>query len=450
MKKLAIACLVASSLFAHSPKLIKNTNNHQKLTLNTGINYAKVMKYLQNNGHDVMGVDFKNKLIDIYVNPLSLKEISHLYKIEGRQKISKARVDERYLNPEEVKDILKSTHQKYPNITKLINVGESLEGQEIWAIKISDQPQTDDPSEPNILFNGMHHAREVMTAEVTTDIVTYLTSQYSKSEQVRNWVDANEIYILPMLNVDGNTKVWEGQNMWRKNTRGGYGVDLNRNYPTDWNKCGGSSGWRTSSQYRGSEPASEPETNVLMKFVSDIKPVFNISYHAYSELVIYPKGCKGERTENRAVVEGIGKEMAQALDYSPGTGWELLYSVDGSDIDWMWAEQQVIPYVIEVSPRSDGFQPNYAKRDPTVKRNRKGWQYLLNRLNGAGLHGVTDKYTRIEYTRKEDNKEFSYNINPDGSYHIITTPGQYDITFIGEGQNYTTSIDISKKITVKH
>lgn len=431
IRKITVATLLTYSVFGHGAKHIEQG---KKIVIEAGQSYQTLMKSLQEKGQDVLGVDLKANMIDAVVDSDFLKELkSRNVKFKALDELNiKAKLDERYLNPTEVESFLKNINKRYPTLTKLINVGNSYEGRPIWAIKISDDASIDDPKEPSVLFNGMHHAREIMTPEVTTDIVKYLVENYKVNSQVKKWVDNNEIYVLPMLNVDGNTKVWEGSKMWRKNTRGGYGVDINRNYPTNWNACGGSSGWRSSQQYRGSEAASEPETNVLMNFVSAIKPVFNISYHAYSELVIYPYGCKGQRTANRDVVEGIGKELGRVLNYVPGTSWETLYSVDGSDIDWMYQEEQVIPYVIEVSPRSDGFQPSYEKRDPTVEHNRQGWQLLLDRLDSSSIHGVS-KNNKVINISKLDSNEFTayqdYKINPDGSFHIILSPGTYKVEF---------------------
>src|SRR5690606_35297117 len=127
------------------------------------------------------------------------------------------------------------------------------------------------------------------------------------------------------------------------------GVDLNRNYPKGWGSCNGSSGSRTSDTYRGEAPASEPETQAMMKLIQKIRPVFDISYHSYSELVLYPFGCRGQKTQTEEVVAKIGREMGTLLKYEPGTPWEILYSADGGDIDWMYDEYQVIPYVIEIN-----------------------------------------------------------------------------------------------------
>lgn len=421
--------LLSLSIQAHS----SGSNPSKVLTINAKSNYAKTLKILHKEGFDVLGVDIKNELIDVALTKEEFNDFKsyNFQVLEERNDALTASIDERYMNSQEVASFIEEYAKKYPAIAKKINLGETLEGRNIFAMKISDNVDLDEASEPSVLFNGMHHSREIMTVEVTTDIIKELLTKYGKDDKVTHWVDSNEIYVLPIVNIDGNVKVWEGENMWRKNARGGYGVDINRNYPTNWNACNGSSGWKYSQTYRGSEAASEPETNVLMNFVSMIKPVFNISYHAYSELVIYPYGCKGQRTANKEVVEGIGKELGATLNYVPGTSWETLYSVDGSDIDWMYQEEQVIPYVIEVSPRSDGFQPPYSKRDATVELNRKGWQLLLDKLDGPMVRGIKKDAKTIKVI--SENFETQYRINPDGSYFVVLPKGSkiqdFEISF---------------------
>ena len=123
-----------------------------------------------------------------------------------------------------------------------------------------------------------------------------------------------------------------------------------------------------------------------MGLVANIKPVFDISYHSYSELVLYPYGCQGQRTETHQIISKIGRKIGQILDYRPGTPWEILYGVDGGDVDWMYAAHQVIPYVIELNSSREGFQPNYSEwRDVTMNQTRAGWQHLLERLDGPGV-----------------------------------------------------------------
>lgn len=176
----------------------------------------------------------------------------------------------------------------------------------------------------------------------------------------------------------------------------------------------------------------------MMKFIKNIRPVFDISYHAYSQLVIYPYGCRGQKTQTKEVVEKIGKELASLLDYTPGTAWETLYNADGGDIDWMYEAYQVIPYVLEVNSSRNGFHPDFEKRDPTVKRNRKGWQHLLNRVQGSGVRGVfqvnneTKEFKIKAYKVKGKSRELfqDYVGHMTGAYHLVLNPGKYELDFI--------------------
>lgn len=418
--------------------------------------YPAQMRALQTLGFDIAGVDFDAKTVDLIVDHKELEYARNLLEKGefGLSELAKTLApDSDYQTPEELADKLREFANAYPEIAQLESIGKSLEGRDIWALKISDNPHVREQEEPTILFNAMHHAREVMTTEVALDTIDYLLGRYGTDNKVTGWVDNNEIWVVPMLNPDGNHKVWHSDSMWRKNARGGYGVDINRNYPYAWNSCGGSSGNRYSQSYRGSSPASEPETNALMNLVARIRPVFSISYHSYSEMVLYPYGCSGKHSENRKIVAGIGKEIAERLPsddnprkhYRFGTPWEILYAVDGGDIDWMHHEYGVLPYVIELNSSRQGFQPSFSRwRQPTVEKVRASWSYLLDRLEGPGIRGriaLNDAPLKegvtIEVKAKgaKSSSEDQHFVKSDGSYHIILEPGIYEITFQVEGRS---------------
>lgn len=436
---LAVACFVAGNVMASEAMIVR-------------FDLTDSMKnYLRANEFDITGVDYKTMEIEALLTHEELQRISSQktkIKFSFPQSLLMA-PDEEYKNPNEIEDFVKEIHARFPHITELYTIGKSLEGRDIWAIKISDNPNRDE-TEPVFLVNAMHHAREVMTPEITTDMIEYLVTNYGVRPEVTRWVDNTEIWVVPMFNVDGNNKMWNENSMWRKNTRNGHGVDINRNYPTGWNSCGGSSSSTSAQDYRGTAPASEPETRAMMNLVAAIKPVFNISYHSYSEIVIYPFGCRPHRTPTEAAVESIGAEIGKLIGYKPGTAWELLYNADGGDIDWMYTEHQVIPYVIEVnSGAQGGFHPSYARmRDKTVLKNRPGWMHLLNKLQGPSLQGVvrSRNFRTIKIMKSGQNQVVQYyRINPDGSYFVILNPGRYDVIFEGSKTQAFTGIEISSR-----
>lgn len=410
-----------------------------------------IRDYLRANEFDITGVNYKTKEIEALLTPSELQKIQ----------FQKARIsfsfpqhlavapDKEYKNPAEIEAFIKDINVRFPELTEVKSIGKSLEGRDIWAIKITGTNE-EVRTKPVFFVNGMHHAREVMTPEITTDMIDYLTSRYGNDESVTRWLDSTVVWVVPMFNVDGNNKMWNQDSMWRKNTRNGHGVDINRNYPSAWNTCRGSSGSSWAQDYRGASAGSEPETQAMMNFIASIKPVFSISYHSYSEIVIYPFGCSPKRTPALEAVETIGVEIGKKIDYKPGTSWELLYNVDGGDIDWMYSEHQVIPYVIEVNSTGEGFHPSYSKwRDKTVERNRVGWMHLLDRLQGAGISGkvAQGEYSVIRIARPGDKVPFqNYKINPDGTFHVIMKPGKYDFIFEGSTKTRSfTNIDVTNK-----
>lgn len=438
----------------HGPDFFKNWSSLASIKTDDIQNTFRTLSELD---IDIAGVDYNNQHVDVLLSDYDFETLkSKGMQVEIRETKGITRgPDEEYKNPEEIATIVKNFSVSYPHLTKMVSIGKSLEGRDIWALKISDNADLDEPHEPAVLFNSMHHAREVMTPEISIDIIEYLLTRYETDIVVKNWVDNNEIWIIPMFNVDGNHKMWNSDKWWRKNTRDGHGVDLNRNYPTGWNKCNGSSGRRSSQTYRGSAPASEPETQAMMSFIENIRPVFDISYHSYSELVIFPFGCRGERTATKEVVEKVGKEIADKLGYKPGTAWELLYNADGGDIDWMYEAYQVIPYVIEVNSSRQGFQPSYSKwRDVTVEKNRAGWMHILDRVGESGVRGVVNHSTNntnltVDISKFEAPEVLfqTYKVQKNGLFHIVLNPGTYTLKFKDKDQLLKTKkIKVSEKL----
>ena len=181
-------------------------------------------------------------------------------------------------------------------------MGFSREGRAILAVKISDEPDIDDPAEPAVLFMSLHHAREHLTVEMALEIIRLFTEGYGHDPVLTNLVNTREIWVLPNINPDGGeydieTGVYR---YWRKNRRFNgldslgnsiFGVDLNRNYGYRWSLEPGSSGTPSDETYRGPAAFSEPETLAVRDFVlahPDITAA--ITFHTYAELILYPYG----------------------------------------------------------------------------------------------------------------------------------------------------------------
>lgn len=416
---------------------------------------------------DIAGQDVKRGTVDIIGSTdyfLLLKQEGYPVEIVERQGAT-SKLDERYLKPDEILTVIKQVADTYPNLVHVEEIGKTIKGRPILAIRLSTPENI--KYKPAVLFNAMHHAREVMTSEVAIDILLYLTKNFENPDTplVTEWLSNLAIWIVPQVNPDGNFIVWSSDNWWRKNAHGDdsgiWGVDINRNYPYMWAKCNGSSGNPGSQTYRGEGPGSEPETQAMMNLVKRENMVMSISYHTYSELVIPPYGCTNRYTPERAIVDQVGSSLASLLKsdegkgtYAYGPAWSILYPVDGDDISWMYNEVNTLAYVIEVNSSSQGFQPNYDEwRNKTVAGQRPGWQMFLNRvLAGPQMRGrVLDAKTgepvdaeiRIEGAPYLDEKP---RMAKNGYYYKILIPGSFEISFKAPGyQSQTVAISIGSE-----
>lgn len=355
------------------------------------------MAWLKQNDYDIAGVKWQQGIVEVITNQAGLDRLTQyripfqIYRTHtpGVEEVNK--LDPRYLNPQKVEEKLKKINAQFPNETRLEQIGTSNQGRPIWALLISKNPKRNDPAflaKPTLILDGMHHAREVMTSEIVMDVADVILSMKRTNSPWNQLIEAWNVWIVPMLNVDGNNIVWTKDNMWRKNARGNgnsvYGVDLNRNYSYAWNSCNGSSGSTSSDTYRGPSAASEPETQALSKLGLMTIPTASLSYHSYSELVLYPYGCQGAFTGENALHQKVGGELAQMLPsdsnrgtYTAGTPWKLLYSVDGDSMGFMHSEFGALSFTFEVN---QSFQPDYAVREPTLLKHRKAWAYFIQRM----------------------------------------------------------------------
>ena len=263
----------------------------------------------------------------------------------------------------------------HPNLVSLRSIGKSYQGRDIWAVKISDNPGSDE-AEPEALFTCNQHAREHLTVEMCLHIIKRYTDNYASNSAIKNTVDNREIWVIPSVNPDGaEYDIATGSfRAWRKNRQPNStstGTDPNRNWGHQWGCCGGSSGSGSSDTYRGTAAFSAPEVARVRDFtnsrvvggVQQIKG--HIDFHTFSELVLWPFGHTHDTvTEGMTQAEydrfqSIGRQMAASNGYTPDQS-SGLYVTDGDINDWMWGQHKVLSYCFEMYPSGggiDGFYP---------------------------------------------------------------------------------------------
>ncbi|MGB2684171.1 MAG: M14 family zinc carboxypeptidase, partial [Olleya sp.] len=178
--------------------------------------------------------------------------------------------------------------------------------QTINYIRITgNESATAEGTKPQILFTSMIHSREVSALMNNIYFMWYLIENYNTNDAIKELVDNNELYFVPVVNPDGLR--WNehlspgGGGMQRKNLRPNTGstsnstslrgVDLNRNFDYYWDYNDvGSSGSPTSNLYRGPSAASEPETQIMVDFITNRNFKTGVWNHSYANSVPHPYG----------------------------------------------------------------------------------------------------------------------------------------------------------------
>lgn len=349
----------------------------------------------------------------------------------------------------EIESKLQNTASTYNNITSLFSLGQSYEGRDIWCLEISDNPGVDE-GETELIFIGLHHAREWPSVVVSLFIIEQLTHEYGFTPTITQYVNTRRIWVIPCLNPDGYHYCHDQGNDWRKNrhyfpAHGTIGADLNRNYPGatngtpegDWGSIvfGTVTHSPRSELYCGPGAGSELETQAIMNFVVNHDPTVLVSYHTCSELVLWPYGYDGSaKTPDDALLESTGQAMAARISGMSGGTYTpkqsaLLYPVSGDTTDWVYGEGyyihglNILPYTIELCT---SIQPEYRLLTQVCNENWDAVEYLLDEADN-----LRASMTPFVLPPALDAPETS----PDGNYTMtwtVTNPDSNPIYFLLE------------------
>lgn len=278
-----------------------------------------------------------------------------------------------YSGPGGFAEELQEIAAAYPELVDLEVIGQSVLGQDILAARLTGPGDAED--RPAVLYNAVQHAREWIAGEVNIRLLKYMVDNYASDPEIAGVVDTTELWFVPIVNPDGydytfvdyDLEAETGPNrLWRKNLRdndgdgaitGADGVDLNRNWPEKWGYDNeGSSPVLPDATYRGTGPASEPETQALAALMDREQPAFHLDYHSYVPALLYPYGWQQQtRTADDPIFEALsGTDAEPAVEgYDPDVASEL-YITNGSVDDYSYFENGTIVWTPELDEGVEG------------------------------------------------------------------------------------------------
>lgn len=155
----------------------------------------------------------------------------------------------------------KNFAKQYPNLVTYETVGKTVENKDIIMFKIGN------PSGGRVLFDGTIHGTENLGGELLYCYANWLLT--SNDPLAKDILAKDYTLLIPILNVDGMI------DYLRTNADG---VDLNRNFATDW-RLGSSD--PNSDTYRGPAPLSEPESQTMIRVFQNYQPAFYVNLHMW-------------------------------------------------------------------------------------------------------------------------------------------------------------------------
>ena len=261
---------------------------------------------------------------------------------------------------------VRSLAKSHPKIAQLRVYGKTLEGRNLLAVRVTrDVKKTKLRKKPAVLYQGTTHAREWISTEVDLRLLRWYLDN-ADTKRVSKILKRTELWFVPVVNPDGYQFTFDSERLWRKNTRDnngdgvievGDGVDINRNYPDHWGYDDeGSTDVTSSDTYRGTAPASEPETRGDMGLFNQAKFIFNVSYHSFGPLLLYTQGWQTSTpsADDPIYVALTGTDDDPAVPgFDPGVGADL-YTTNGEFNDWAHSSKKSLGWTPELEEGCDG------------------------------------------------------------------------------------------------
>jgi hypothetical protein len=315
-----------------------------------------------------------------------------------------------YQTPEALGQKLKVLTEKYPQILTLESIGKSVQGRDLWAIKITG-PQNKDLALPEVKLIANMHGDEIVGRELMAQLIEEMAQSYNHDPFITELVNNTEIYILPSMNPDGMARRQRGNANW---------VDLNRDFP-DFTE----------------DPNNTPdgralETQLVMNFQKLHHFALSANFHGGAVCVNYPWDTTSAPPPQEKMIQDISlsyasqnPEMHSSTEFPGGiTNGYAWYEVNGGMQDWSYFWYQDLQLTVELSeikwPSPDTIENFY--RD-----NRNSLLNFLAQVHrGAGFKFKTPVSGKVSILNTKQSENLGAYDFSDGEFYKVLEVGNYE------------------------
>ena len=325
----------------------------------------------------------------------------------------------------------------YSSICRLLSVGKSVQGRDLWAMKITSKP--DLPADkPKFKYISTMHGNEPLGTEMCLYLIDLLVNGYGTNDtRIANLVNNVEIWILPLMNPDGR----QANPPQRYNANG---YDLNRSFPEGSAINLGNNLYGPPMNTNG----LQPEVRQVMAWTAGHHFSLSANFHTGDLVVNYPYDNDGlgsvfSPTPDEALAQAISRTYSSnnpPMWASPyfadgivnGADW---YAISGGMQDWNYRYAGCFDVTIELAD----YQWPYpsASEIPTYwSQNQESMlaylEWVLQGVRGILRDAQTGQPVNGA-VRVEGYPHLVFSDPGVGDYHRIVLPGTYTLWFYAPG-----------------
>ena len=336
------------------------------------------------------------------------------------------------------KDMMEKFGTDYPELCKIVEIGESVQGRKLLAAKISDNVDTEE-KEPCFLYHATIHGDETLGYMLMLNLIDYLLTNYGTDALVTKLVDNIEIYIDPLVNPDGTYNGGSINQCQRYNANG---KDLNRNWP-----------YKSAQgiQPYGLYDSLELEVKALKDLFESDNFVMSAALHGGMESVAYPVGKHPTSIADTTWWKYVCTMYVNTANAIAGMGYLEVFPDSfalAQSGTWMYYAiyfQHCRDITLELSIGK--FLPE----NQLVTHWNYNYVSILNLIEQVlyGIQGtVTDSLTgdplnaKVFVENHDMDSSIVYSHLPYGDYYRPIYEGTYDVTFSCDGYYSKTIKDV--------
>ncbi|XP_031414899.1 carboxypeptidase O isoform X2 [Clupea harengus] len=308
----------------------------------------------------------------------------------------------KYHNMSEISGWMEQLEKENQGVVTIINYGYTYEKQGIKLLKIG---LASTEKKKAIWMDCGIHAREWISPAFCQYFVRQILDTYKTDEKIGQMLKNMDLYVTPVLNMDGYAHTWFNQStrLWRKSRSPGncgdscMGTDLNRNFDANWGSVGISRNC-CSEVYNGARVLSESEAQAVTDFVKarSSEILCFLTIHSYGQLILVPFGHPNITAPNYDELMSVGLAAAKAIkdvhgmDYTVGSSPNVLYPNSGSSRDWARLIGIPLAFTFELRDKGlHGFELPEDQIKPTCEEAYAGVRSIITYAHDKAFHITT-------------------------------------------------------------